>query len=140
MEYLFDLDKPYFAAWLQIHDIDMNLKTESSSHFGFNVYTVSGVTPLYLATLCGFRDLVEHLVIKYPRHVNTSGGHFAMPLVAALARRHFKTAKLLLHNGAHVNVCGDDGKNPLHSAVSCGDIEMVWVLLNYKADVNAQDG
>lgn len=23
MEYLFDLDKPYFAAWLELHNIDI---------------------------------------------------------------------------------------------------------------------
>ena len=31
MEYLFDLDRPYFAAWLELHDIDTDPKIDPSS-------------------------------------------------------------------------------------------------------------
>ena len=137
MEILFDSNKPYFTAWLQILDTD-DYGTESSS---FNHYAVrygSGGTPLYYAALCGFQDLVEHLVIKYPEHVNTRCGRFVTPLFAALGRRHFQTAELLRHNGADVNVHGLQGRTPLHMAAWHGDFEMVRVLLNYKADVNAR--
>jgi len=137
MEYLFDSDKPYFTAWLQVHDIDEYPVWPSS----FTLYTThpkSGATPLYYAALCGFRDVVEHLVIKYPQHVNTRGGYFMTPLIAALARRHFQTAELLRHNGADVDVRGKIGRTPLHSAAWYGDLEMVRVLLNHKADVNAR--
>jgi ankyrin repeat protein len=138
MEYLFDPDKPYFAAWLQLHNIDIE-PTASSSLYLFAVSTKSDVTPLYLAALCGFQDLVEHLVVKYPQLLNTNGGHFMTPLVTALAGRHFQTAKHLHDNGAHVNVRGRNGRTPLHSAASHGDLEMVRVLLDYNADVNARD-
>ena len=139
MELLFDLDGPYFAAWLQLYNIDIRPTPESSSLYIFTADENSGVTPLYLAALCGFQDLVEHLVVKYPKHVNTIGGYYVTPMVAALAGRHFQIAKHLHHNGAHMNVRGDNGKSPLHSAVSYGDLEMVQVLLDYKTDVNAQD-
>jgi ankyrin repeat protein len=136
MEYLFDPDMPYFVAWLRLHDIDTYPNMDSSSLYWFTVSTKSDATPLYYAALCGFQDLVEHLVIKYPQHVNATGGRYVTPLVAALGRRHFQTAKLLYHSGAHVNVLGSDGKTPLHSVVSYGDLEMVQALLDYKADVN----
>ena len=137
MEYLFDLDKPYFVAWVQLYDIDTQPSPESSSLHSFAVETKSGVTPIYHAALCGFEKLVEHLIIKYPQHVtNASGGYYVTPLIAALARKHFGTAKLLHDNGAHVGVFGRDGKTPLHSAAHYGDPEMVQVLLDYKADVN----
>ena len=139
MEHLFDLDRPYFAAWLQLYNIDIEPSPEPSSLFLFAPDQKSGVTPLYLAALCGFQDLVEHLVVKYPKHVNTSGGYYVTPMVAALAGRHFQIAKHLHHNGAHMNVRGNDGRSPLHSAASYGDLEMVQVLLDYKTDVNAQD-
>lgn len=46
----------------------------------------SGATPLYYAARCGFQDLVEWLIIvNKPEHVNTSGGYYMAPLVAALA-------------------------------------------------------
>ena len=139
MELLFDLDGPYFAAWLQLYNIDIRPTPESSSLCIFAPRQKSGVTPLYLAALCGFQDLVEHLVVKYPKHVNASGGYYVTPMVAALAGRHFQIANHLHHNGAHMNVRGSDGRSPLHSAASYGDLEMVQVLLDYKIDVSAQD-
>ena len=139
MEHLFDLDKPYFAAWLQLHDLELPPDEGSSSLYWFAVSTKSGITPLYYAALCGFRDLVECLIFKYPQHVNSSGGYYATPLVAALAGRHFQTAKLLYLNGAHVNLRGYYGATPLHSAAWYGDLEMVRVLLDYAADVNAMN-
>jgi ankyrin repeat protein len=136
MEYLFDSDKPYFAAWLQLHDMD---KYPRQTFFTWqSAHSRSSATPLYYAALCGFQDLVEHLVIKYPQHVNTRGGCLLTPLIAALARRHFQTADLLCHNGADVDVRGEIGRIPLHSAAWYGDVEVVRVLLNCKADVNAQ--
>ena len=139
MEYLFDLDRPYFAAWLQSHDIDIRPNKESSSLNLFAVVTKSSGTPLYYAALCGFEDLVEHLVVKYPEHVDTRGGYFMTPLLAALAGRHFQIAKLLYHDGTDVNVRGNDEQTPLCSAAYYGDLEMVRVLLDYKADVNLRD-
>jgi len=137
MEYLFDLDKPYFVAWLQLHDIDSHLWTTSPFDLLRNP-SRSRANPLYCAALCGFQDLVKHLVIKYPKLVNTRGGRFMTPLIAALARRHFRTAELLHHNGADVDVRAARGLTPLHSAAWYGDFEMVRVLLDYKADVNAR--
>ena len=139
MEYLFDLDMPYFAAWLQLYDIDTHPDEGSSSLHWFAVHQKSTATPLYLAALFGFQDLVEHLVVKYPQQVNAIGGCYMTPLVAALAGRHFQIAKLLHHNGAHVNVHGNRGETPLCSAAYYGDVEMVQVLLlNLKVDVNVR--
>ena len=139
MEYLFDLDKPYFSAWVQLHDIDIRPDVESSSLFPFAVEKKFGATPLYYAALCGFQDLVEHLIIKYPQHVNNRGGYYVSPLAAALAGRHFRTAKLLHRDGAHVDICGNIKRTPLGSAAYYGDLEMVQILLDYKADVNARN-
>ena len=136
MECLFDLDMPYFAAWVQLCDIDTRPVEGSSSLFFFVIHWKSGATPLYHAALCGFQDLVEHLVVKYPQHVNAIGGHYVTPLVAALAGRHFQTAKLLHYNGALVGVHGNLGETTLCSAAFYGDLEMVHVLLNLKVDVN----
>ena len=140
MKGLFDLDRPYFAAWVQLYDIDTCPHPESSSLHSFAVETKSDVTPLYQAALCGFEDLVKHLIVKYPQHVmNTNGGYYVTPFVAALAGRHFRIAKLLHHKGAHANVSGRNRETPLHSAAWYGDLEMVQVLLDYNADVNARN-
>jgi hypothetical protein len=94
MEYLFDPDKPYFAAWLQLHDIDSN-SPEDSTFYQFTPRSKSDATPLYYAALCGFQDLVEHLTVNDPKQVNATSGYYLKPLVAALATGHFQTAKFL---------------------------------------------
>ncbi len=137
MEYLFDPDKPYFAVWLQLYDMDIN--SQRSRFYYFTLASKSRATPLYYAALCGFQDLVEHLTVNNPGHVNATGGYFVAPLVAALSTGHFEIAKFLRDNGAHPNVTGYDGRTPLHGSANYGDFEMVQVLLEYKADVNARD-
>jgi Ankyrin repeats (3 copies)/Ankyrin repeats (many copies) len=138
MESLFDLDKPCFAAWLKLYDID----TDSPSGSTFYVFTPINKcdgSPLYYAALCGFQDLVEYLIVKYPQHVNASGGWYVRPLVAALVGKHFQTAELLRHSGANPNVQCYVGNTPLHSAACYGDVEMVQELLDLEADVNVRN-
>jgi ankyrin repeat protein len=135
MKSLFDPNKPYFEAWLRLHDIDTD--SEESTFYPFTPLE-SQATPLYYAALCGFQDLVEHLMVNNPEHVNATGGYYVAPLIAALHGGHFQTAKFLRDNGAHPNVTGVGGRTPLHAAAWKGDLEMVQVLLKYKANVKAR--
>jgi hypothetical protein len=137
MKCLFDPDKPYFAAWCRLYDIDTLPPTDSTSFM--LTLLKPGATPLYYAALCGFQDLVNHLIIKYPHHVDASGGYYVRPLLAAMAGGHFQTAAILRGNGAHLNVWGSDRTTPLHSAAYFGHFRMVQVLLDYEADVNARN-
>jgi hypothetical protein len=41
-------------------------------------------TPLYYGILCGFPWLIEHLIATYPEDVNTRGGYYGTPLLAAI--------------------------------------------------------
>ena len=136
MEYLFDLDKPYFSAWRQLHNIDTRPPYGSTFDL-FLPGSISDATPLYYAALCGFPTLVGQLIAKNPQHVNAIGGYYLTPAVAALAGRHFELAQVLYHNGSSLEPRGDGGYSPLHSAVCRGDLEMVQVLLDYGVDVNA---
>ena len=139
MEYLFDRDKPHFEMWRTLYDMDKKYIPGRSA--AFNLFTStrkSAGSPLYYAALCGFHDLVEHLIIKYPQDVNTTGGYFVRPLVAAMAWGHLQTADLLRHNGADPDVRGDGMRTPLYSAAHNGDLEVVQKLIEYDADVNAE--
>jgi len=140
MEHLFDPDNPYFTAWVKLHDVDIPPRP-SSTFFIFCPFDKSDAAPLYYATLCGFYDLTEHLVGKYPQQVNTEGGYYVTPLVAALANEHSKVAELLIRHGAgtSVNVRGNENRIPLHSAAYYGKIDVVRLLLKHNADVNSQD-
>ena len=136
MEYLFDVDKPYFAAWLELHDIDY--LPSGSTYFHLTPSLKSSATPLYYAARYGFQDLVEHLVANDPKQVNATGGYHLTPLVAALREGHFQTADFLYDNGAQPNVGGYVGETPLHAAAFCGEFKTVEMLLKYKADTHAR--
>jgi len=135
MECLFDLDKPYFAIWLRLYDVDMDLRT--SPLFLFAPRRELHAGPLYYAALCGFQGLVENLIVKYPHLVNATGGYYMTPALAALARRHLELARMLHRNGSSVDPRGSNGRSPLHSVAHMADSEMVQVLLDCKAEINA---
>ena len=136
IEYLFDLDKPYFAAWRRLYDIDIK------PSYGDVFYRLNygseppANSPLYYAALCGFANLVEQLIIRYPQDVNAIGGYYMTPAVAALAGRHFELAQVLHRNGSSVEPRGISEVTPLHCAALNGDPEMVQVLLEYGLDVD----
>ena len=138
MEYLFDVNKPYFAAWLELYDIDTPVGYSPIFRW-ITPYSKFGGTPLYYAARCGFQDLVEHLVANDPDQVNATGGCYLTPLVAALAEGHFQTAKFLYDNGGHPNVRGYRDNTPLHSAAYHRESEMVRVLLEYNANADARN-
>jgi hypothetical protein len=141
MEYLFNPDKPHFRVWLTLYDIDTDPEDdpeEATFHWFAPAYK-SAATPLYYAALCGFHDLVEHLIAKYPQDVNANGGYNMRPLIAALAGEHFQTADLLRHSGADPHVQGHAERIPLHSAAYLGKFEVVQKLIEYDADINARD-
>ena len=136
MEYFFDTDKPYFAAWCKLYDIDID--SPDSVFYGIT-YRESAGTPLYYAALCGFRNVVEQLIVKHPEDVRAIGGYHMTPAVAALAGRHFELARVLCRKGSSVNPPGRLKNFPLHCAVYNMDLEMVQVLVDCGADVNARN-
>jgi ankyrin repeat protein len=134
MEELFDPDKPYFVAWLQVHNIDTGARHPSFlSNFAKKSETA---TPLYYAALCGFYDLAEQLITTRPQQVNTTGGCYVSPLGAALSGGHLKIAQLLYERGADVDVKGSDDRTPLYGASWFGHLEIVQWLLSRSANPN----
>src|SRR6267154_4294903 len=138
MEYLFNPDKPHFKVWLKLYDID-TMPNDEATFYQFAPLNKSPATPLYYAALCGFHDLVEHLIAKYPQDVNANGGYYMSPLIAALAGEHFQIADLLHHNSADPHVHGKYEVIPLHSAAFVGNLEVVQKLIEYDADIEVRD-
>jgi ankyrin repeat protein len=135
MEDLFDPDKPYFAAWLQVHDIDTE-PLNGSPLFLFARKTSSSAIPLYYAALCGFHDVAEQLTIKHPQQVYSTGGYFMSPLGAALRGGYLKIAQILHERGAEVDVQGRNDYTPLFGASCSGHFDTVQWLLSHRADPN----
>ena len=136
LEYLFDPDKSYFGAWRRLYDIDIQPRDGNVFYYLNPRSTVGDNTSLYYAALCGFLNLAEQLMIKYPQHVNAIGGYCMTPAVAALAERHFELAEVLHRNGSSVEPRGISDYTPLHFAALYGDLEMVQVLLEFGVDVD----
>ena len=137
MDDLFDSSKPYFEAWLKVHDIDE--AWEMFSPYYYMQFVHDGVnSPLYYAALCGFYDLSERLLMKHPGQVNARGGRNLFPLQAALYKRHFQVANLLFRYGAVVDVQGDEHNTPLYAASGQGQVDTVRWLLDHGADPNAR--
>ena len=130
MDDLFDISKPYFAAWLKVHDID-----ERRHPFSFSKDVGS---PLYYAAFCGFYDLAESLIMKDLDQVNARGGSNFAPLPAALAKKHFRVANLLHSYGAVVDIQDTAMCTPLYRASYYGQVDVMRWLLDHGADVNAR--
>ena len=126
MRRLFDQSRPYFTAWLELYDIDDQVDSwrryENKPALG---------SPLYYASLCGFRDLAEHLV-KSSQDVNAFGGRHHSPLAAALFNRHTHVAELLCQHGADIELAGYNNRTLLVD----GHVDAVQWLLEHGANVN----
>jgi ankyrin repeat protein len=71
--------------------------------------------------------------------VSVNSSHFFTrdtPLIEAAANGHLDVVKLLIENGADVNLKGEAWYGPLHAAAAKGHIEVVKILLENGADVN----
>jgi ankyrin repeat protein len=132
MERLFDPMKPHFVAWVWLYDIDRHwLEPMSETH-----PTRPPAVPLYYASLCGFRGLVEHFVVTCPQDINTRGGYYDTPLRAASAKGHLEITNLLLDSNADPNLSDDEGLSSLHSASQYGHVEVVKILVDHGTNLN----
>jgi ankyrin repeat protein len=116
-----------------------------------------GLTPLLYAVRQGYQESTEAL-IKAGADVNqVSAGDKTSPLMMAIINGHFDVAKSLLDKGADPNVAAANGVAPLyavlniewapkalypqpqaHKQQSLGYLDLMTLLLNKGADVNAR--
>ena len=135
MEDLFNPDKPYFAAWVQLHNIDAKNKLE----FPNMPHSEPGARPLYYAALCGFDMLVEHLTLKYPQYASARGGLCGTALHSASFYGHLEVVRHLLRHGVDVNVRDSGHDTPLLLASWQGHGDSVQCLLEHGADMELRD-
>ena len=134
MRHLFDLEKPHFAGWLRLYDID----TRWVDFVDPNKNIARG-SPLYYASLCGFRDLAAHLAGEHPQQVKARVGQNGSPLAAALRNQHFHTAELLYQRGANVGIRGNFNCTLLHAAAADGFVDTGQWLLAHGGDANSRE-
>ena len=131
---LFDVDKPYFDAWVRVHDID---------HIIFCSNALDKKRPeakrLYYAALCGLHQLVKFLIRVYPQYASEVGGNYGSALHVASDAGRLQVVRLLLEHGVSVDVRGMWDQTPLQFASDAGRLDVVELLLGYGADVNSED-
>jgi hypothetical protein len=130
MECLFDPNKPYFKAWVQLHDIDCYSAEVPDSE--------PGARQLYYAALCGIHELMGHLLLKYPQHASARCGRRGTALHSASFGGHLQIVLSLLRHGVAVDIRGFRKKTPLQFAAEAGNRDVVQCLLDHGADANSQ--
>ncbi len=98
----------------------------------------TGETPLAIAV--GRRDLVwTRAMLGFRADPNIANRAGVTPLMTAAFLGFSEGADLLLRLGARVNAVNNQGESALHLAVQRGDVAMVRLLLDARADPNLQD-
>lgn len=120
-------DAPRAAGWLAMQP---NLA---------NTFSPDGFTPLGHASFFGHLDVVNTLLMYHgdPNVASNNPMHVA-PLNSAVAGNHYAIAAKLIEAGADANHKQADGFTPLMGAAQNGNLQMVQLLLDHGADVNAR--
>jgi len=102
-------------------------------------YADDGFTPLGLACYFGQAEVARYLVLKGASvNLPSNNGFNVFPIHSAAAGNFTDIVRLLIDNGANVNVKQQAGATPLHSAAQNGNLEMLILLLENGADVSVR--
>ncbi|XP_044739630.1 serine/threonine-protein phosphatase 6 regulatory ankyrin repeat subunit C-like [Chrysoperla carnea] len=115
-------DRVEIIELLLKHEADVNVKDRNDQ------------TPLYVSIKNNRLEIIE-LLLKHNADVNVEDEDRNTPLFYAIQNPNLKITKLLLDNGANVK----DYPELLNIAVKRGCTEIVELLLQHNADVNATD-
>ena len=99
-------------------------------------------TPLMLAARSGKFEMVEYLVKERKANVLFNPNNTSALMVACNAVNDddaTKVVKVLIESGARVNDRDTVGQSPLMKAASSGLVQVVDILLEHSADLNACD-
>ena len=107
MEGLFDVDKPYFARWVQLYDPYQPSLTDQEK-----LKAIS----LYHSAHFGFSQLTQHLCTLYADCINVVLDVAGTALEAASSCGSLETVKILFEHGADVNAQGGEYGNALQAA------------------------
>ncbi|MCD4731028.1 MAG: ankyrin repeat domain-containing protein, partial [Bacteroidales bacterium] len=114
-----------------------------------NAASIDGRTPLTFAAYSRNPEEICKFLVLNGANVNpepckhdkscTCGPNFYTPLHAAVRHGHEGMTKVLVSNGAKINVYDNDGLAPIHLAVQSGKKEIVEYLIDYGAFINCKE-
>jgi ankyrin repeat protein len=104
-----------------------------------NMYADDGFTPLGLACYFGQFEVARYLVLKGADvNLPSNNGFHVFPIHSAAAGDYTNIARMLIENGAMVNVKQQAGATPLHTAAQNGNLELLILLLENGAETNVR--
>ena len=104
-----------------------------------NDYAPDGFTPLGLACYFGQFEVARYLVLKGADvNLPSNNGFHVLPIHSAAAGNYNDIAKMLIENGAQINVKQQAGATPLHAAAQNGNLELLILLLESGAETNVR--
>jgi ankyrin repeat protein len=104
-----------------------------------NDYADDGFTPLGLACYFGQFEVARYLVLKGADvNLPSNNGFHVFPIHSAAAGNYTDIVRMLVANGANVNVKQQAGATPLHSAAQNGNLELLILLLEKGAATEAR--
>lgn len=123
-----------------LHDEKMALEIlKKNASLEINAFHPLGFTLLHLAAVRNRMEVLKKL-IKYGAEVNITTWEQRTTLYEAVVNGNFEMVRFLLDNGASLKLDYENSKfNPLHWAASVGKVDIVELLIEEGADVNAQD-
>jgi hypothetical protein len=127
MDSLFDPNRKHLTVWVSEHNID-HVPSRSRPSKASNPPEAS---PLYYATLCGIRSLVEYLVITRRQDPNKCHGDYGTPLHAAAVLGDTSIVRYLLEHAADVNF--RDKHDSTQTSLTIGE------TLRYARHLDAKD-
>jgi len=104
-----------------------------------NDYAADGFTPLGLACYFGQFEVARYLVLKGADvNLPSNNGFNVFPIHSAAAGNYTDIVRMLVDNGAQVNVRQQAGATPLHSAAQNGNLELLILLLEHGASTESR--
>lgn len=95
-----------------------------------------GITPLHLASVLNLKNWIIDLLKFKSTNINAKNEDIQTPLYAALEKGNLDVVRILLENGANVNLAIYYGITPLYFAVDTNNLEAVRLLLEKGAYAN----
>ena len=101
-----------------------------------NAKDKQNLTPLDLATYCGFKETVRLLLDSGASVEGSRGRH--RPLHTACVSGNLRIVNMLLEKSAQVNARTESGFTPLHLASYHGHSDVIYLLLVHNADLGVK--
>ncbi|KAH9004903.1 ankyrin repeat-containing domain protein [Lactarius hatsudake] len=140
MERLFDPERPYFEAWVRLHNAD------DTTHLEDRVDREHEARPLCYAASFGFLEIVEHLILKricrvQVREVVVMGLRYTRHRLQVISRSYDHWPDSLLRHGVYVGVDAQNYANrtPVRLSSQSGHHDVVQCIIDHDADMNSQE-